>query len=159
MPVFRVERKETRKPVPGFGGRYEVSDLGKVYSRRGELVLIKGRYVNLSYKAQMTRVDVAYLVAGAFLSNLKAFRWVRHIDGDVTNNRVENLEWTDQRPRGKCWEGARRAVMQYDLDGNCLAKYESITDAERETGVARSLIRNCASGRTKRAKKWIFRYA
>lgn len=159
MPVFRVERKENRKPVPGFGGRYEVSDLGKVYSRKRELALIKGRYVNLSYKAQMTRVDVAYLVARAFLSNLGACRWVSHIDGDMTNNRVENLEWTDKRPRGKCWDGAKRAVMQYDLDGNCLAKYESITDAERETGVARSLIRNCASGRTKRAKKWIFRYA
>lgn len=159
MPVFRVERKEKRKPVPGFGGRYEVSDLGMVYSRGSELSLINGRYVNLSSEGVVTRVDVAYLVARAFVSNLKACQWVRHKDGNMTNNRAENLEWCDERPRGNHGGWNRRPVVQYDLEGNCLGRFESVKDAEERTGVARSLIRNCAEGRARRAKKWIFRYA
>lgn len=158
MPVFKIDKKENVREVPGYGGRYKVSDQGKVYSRRGELVLIDGRYVNLSYRAVATRVDVAYLVARAFLSNLGGCRWVSHKDGDTRNNRADNLEWTEKRPHGAGSAGAKRAVLVYDLEGNCLAKYDSIRQAEEETGVARSLIRNCASGRSRRAKNYIFRY-
>lgn len=161
MPVFRVDRKERRKEIPGYGGRYVVSDLGKVYSNGCELSLIRGRYVNLSRSGEITRADVGYLVARAFLSNLRGCEWIRHKDGNWNNNRVENLEWTHRRPGrndGRALVNAR-PIVQYDLEGNCVGRYESVRKASEKTGVARSLIRNCAEGKARRAKKWVFRYA
>lgn len=160
MPVFRTERSEHRKVIAGYGGRYEVGDLGRVYSDGCELNLIDGRFVNLSWKGEVKRVNVAYLVARAFLSNLRGCEWVKHKDGDVRNNRVENLEWTEVKPGkgGGHSADCARAVAQYDLEGNCVARYESLREASEKSGVARSLIRNCAEGRSRRAKNWVFRY-
>lgn len=138
-----------------------VGDLGRVYSDGCELSLIGGRFVNLCWKREMKRVDVAYLVARAFLGNVRGCEWVRHKDGDLRNNRVENLEWVEVRPemRGGGRKAERRQVVQYTLDGTgIVGMYDSIKEASEETGVARSLIRNCAEGRAKRAKQWIFRY-
>lgn len=159
MSVFRVERPERRKVIPGYGGRYEVSDLGVVYSGESALSLIGGRYVNLSWRGEVHRVDVAYLVARAFLSNLEARPYVAHLDGDLRNNRVENLAWTEERGwcRGRRMQRVR-GVLQYDLEGNLVARYGSVLEASEATGVARSLIRNCAEGKAGRAKSWIFRY-
>lgn len=160
MAVFYVERRERRSVVPGFGGRYEVSDLGRVYSRGFELSLIGGRYVNLSWEGHAQRVDVAYLVARAFVGNLQARPYVIHKDGDLRNNRAENLEWSESRERGMV--GRRpivcKGVMAYGMDGVLIGKWKSLSEASEATGVARSLIRNCAEGRSKKAKGLVFRY-
>ena len=161
MPVFRIERAEKRKVVPGFRGRYAVSDLGKVYSGDMEMSLIGGRYVNLCMDGGVERRDVAYLVARAFLPNLEGRPFVIHRDGDRRNNRVENLEWSEKKEERKARGSAvdaRRVVLQYDRDGVLVQKYRSIWEASEKTGVARSLIRNCAEGKARRAKEWIFRY-
>lgn len=160
MPVFKVDRREHRREIPGYDGRYEVSDVGRVYSRGYELSLIKGRYVSLCRFGKVTRADVGYLVARAFLSNLRGCEWVRHKDGNSRNNRVENLEWTNERPvPHPQLPASTRPIVQYDLEGNCVARYRSVREASEESGVARSLIRNCADGKARRAKKWVFRYA
>lgn len=159
MAVFRTDRKERVKAVPGYGGRYRVGDLGRVYSGGSVLSLIKGRYVNLSYGGEVKRVDVAYLVARAFLSNLEGRPYVWHKDGDVRNNRVENLEWREVRQeiRGR-WPDRRRAVMQFDRSGVCVGYYASVTEAVQETGVSRSQILRSLRGESRGAKGWTFRF-
>lgn len=161
MATFKVERPERRKAVAGYGGRYEVSDLGRVYSGGFELSVVGGRYVNLSWNGEVDRVSVAYLVARAFLRNAEMRPYVRHLNGDVSDNRVENLEWCEWKER--CGKRAGRgevskAVMAYSLEGEFVGKWDSVKKASEALGVARSLIRNCAMGRAKRAKEWIFRY-
>lgn len=158
--VFSEGNREKVKRLPGYGGRYEVGSMGHVFSRGEVMSLIGGRYVNLSEKGVATRVDVAYLVARLFVGNLRGCQYVKHKNGDLMDNRAENLEWTDEKPR---WRGGRkdkggRAVAQYTLDGTCVGRYESLGEAERKTGVARSLIRNCAGGLSKKARGFIFRY-
>lgn len=159
MDVFRAERKELRKAVDGYRGRYVVGDLGRVYSRGFELSIIGGRYVNLCKDGVAERREVAYLVARAFLPNPKGRPFVRHKDGDLRNNRVENLEWSEEKDRRMCVRRpAPKRVAQYDLGGACVGVYDSVKDASERTGVSVALIRRNANGGSRRAKKWIFRY-
>ncbi len=50
-----------------------------------------------------------------------------------------------------------RAVIQYDLDGNILNRYNSTHEAARQTGFAQSTICNYCKKRTN-GKKFIWRY-
>lgn len=159
--MFKVERPEKRKPVEGYGGRYEVGDLGRVYSGGLELSVIDGRYVYLSWKGKVERVNVSYLVARVFLGNPEMRPYVRHKDGDVRNNRVENLEWCEVKER--CGSGGRKevrqSVMVYTLEGEFVGRWDSVKKASEDLGVARNLIARCARGEARRAKEYIFRYA
>lgn len=38
------------------------------------------------------------LVAEAFVPNPNNLPYVRHKDGDIQNNKADNLEWTDVKP-------------------------------------------------------------
>jgi hypothetical protein len=45
-----------------------------------------------------------------------------------------------------CGRGGGMAVIQFDLDGNEVARYESLCEAERETGLHRDRIGDCCHG-------------
>jgi hypothetical protein len=160
MAVFRVGQDERRKAVPGYGGRYEVSDLGRVFSGGMEMSLIRGRYVNLCWRGEVRRVDVSYLVARAFVPNVEGRLYVEHLDGDLENCRADNLVWVEKcgtlvkRGRGRRVLG----VVQYTLEGDEVARFGSVKEASEMTGVSCSVIRGCAEGRTERGRRWIFRY-
>lgn len=160
--MFRVDRPEKRKAVEGYGGRYEVSDLGRVYSGEFELSAVVGRYVYLSSGGKTERMNVAYLVARAFLPNAERRPYVHHKDGNVRNNRVENLEWVEWKERCGNPAGRRdvhQAVMVYDVEtGEFVGKWESVKKASEDLGVARNLIARCARGEARRAKGYLFRY-
>lgn len=44
-------------------------------------------------------VDVARLVAEAFIPNPNGLRWIMHKNGVLSDNRVENLEWSSSQDR------------------------------------------------------------
>lgn len=161
MAVFRVAQLERRKKVAGYGGRYEVGDQGSVFSGGSELSVVDGRYVYLSWQGHVDRVSVSYLVARAFVRNAECRPYVRHKNGDVKDNRAENLEWCEVKER--CSSGGRkeqkRAVMCYDAEsGEFVGRWDSVRAASEATGVARSLITRCADGKGRRAKQYVFVY-
>lgn len=105
---------ETWKDIPGFEGRYQVSDLGRVRSldrvtpqvhhasqkimhvRRPGRVLkprVDDGYlaVNLYHDGQMIPTQVHRAVAAAFLGPRPEGLVTRHLDGVKTNNRPGNL--------------------------------------------------------------------
>lgn len=92
---------ETWKPVPGYEGRYEVSDQGRVWSVRLYKMLRPGpsNYGHLSVSLgwpQRTHM-VHILVLTAFVGPRPKGMECRHLDGDPKNNKVENLKWGTRR--------------------------------------------------------------
>ncbi|QRP48975.1 NUMOD4 motif-containing HNH endonuclease [Amycolatopsis sp. FDAARGOS 1241] len=103
---------ETWKPVPGYEGQYEVSDIGRVRSldrvdprgqrRKGQVsrpgIDSRGyRVVALSKNGVKTRFSVHRLVALAFHGSAPEGKPnACHKDGDSLNNCAENLYWGSQ---------------------------------------------------------------
>ena len=98
--------KEIFKDVKGYEGRYQVSNLGNVYSTpkdgkpnkllKQEIVKrnhTNYRRVSLSKEGKVKRFQVHRLVAIAFIPNSENKPHINHIDNDGTNNKVSNLEW------------------------------------------------------------------
>ncbi len=160
MGVFVSERRERRKVVPGYGGRYEVGDLGRVYSGGFEMARIRGRYVKLCWRGRVDLVDVGYLVARAFLPNAECRPYVVRKDGDWSNCRVENLEWSERRGGAKRGRKVEKTgvVAQYGRDGRCIGRFADASQASAVSGVSRQLIRGCCVGRTKSAGGYVWRY-
>lgn len=78
---------------------------------------------------------------------------VHHIDGDPTNNHLENLEWVTHQEniRRKPKESyfgrpSKVSVDQYDLKGNFIASYPTLAEASRATGGSPRHIRDVTLG-------------
>lgn len=90
------------RAVPGYEGLYKVSSHGDVWSeRRGRTMSLNLNrsghlYVDLWLYGKRRQVGAHQLVARAFLGESNS-PLVRHLDGDPSNNRVENLAYGDFR--------------------------------------------------------------
>ena len=150
--IFSGKRSVRKKKLLG---RYEVGDDGVVYSDGLALEAIGGVGVNLGGK----RVKVAYLVARAFVPNGECREYVRHKNGDVTDNRASNLEWCDEkeeRRRGR--KPIVRYVSAWDLDGEKVGVWRSPSDAAMGVGVPVRSIRDACNGRQKTAGGLLWRW-
>lgn len=95
---------EIWKDVDGYDGLYQVSNFGRVKSFKHKTPRIlkakahTGGYlrVELYGNGQADGRFIHRLVAQTFIPNPENKPTVNHIDGDKTNNRIENLEWATQ---------------------------------------------------------------
>lgn len=99
--------KTAVKTIKGFPD-YSVSTNGEVFSSKfGEPKQIKGsvwmgyQKVGIANGAKKKTIAVHRLVAETFLPKPRGFNVVNHIDGDKSNNKVSNLEWTNHRGNSK----------------------------------------------------------
>lgn len=111
--------KEKWKPVVGYEGLYEVSNLGRVKSLERHIVARQynrkldehilhtydnGRgyqILSLNKDGQQTNHKVHRIVAEAFIPNPNNYPVVNHKDGNKKNNNVDNLEWTTHQQNTK----------------------------------------------------------
>lgn len=123
----KVENQEIWKDIPGYEGKYQASNLGKVRKVNGRNyisgkvfrrkikgeVLKPGRFCKSGHLVLghgMNGKPVNQLVALTFLGPLPKGREVLHKNGNPTDNRVENLRYSTRRDnildvlyQGKAW--------------------------------------------------------
>ena len=101
---------EIWKEIDGYNGRYEVSTLGNIrskkYHKKKKLQILQAR-TNIDRYLKVTLYDengnpkthyVHRLVAEAFISaNTPDEKYVNHIDGNKQSNVLDNLEFTTAR--------------------------------------------------------------
>ena len=162
--------QEIFKDIKGFEGLYQVSNLGNVRSlpHLGKKInRIYGGHLlipqlNLKgYPSVVLHKDNKYvktarvhrLVAETFIPNPDNLPQVNHKDEDKTNNKVDNLEWCTNKYNEtygtkiqRIAEKTHKGVNQYDLNGNFIKHYFSLTEASKETGINKGNIGSSCRG-------------
>lgn len=166
---------EKWKPVQGYEGLYEVSDLGNVKSLvpwhgTNERLLSPGKtkghlMVILSKNKEQKHHFVHRLVYEAFNGPIPEELQVNHINEVKSDNRLCNLNLMTNKENcnwGKKNEPLWKPVIAYDKKtGNFVKRFKSLTEAEKwlEKPGAHSGISGCLNGKQKSAYGYIWEYA
>lgn len=170
--------EEEWRPVKGYEGLYEVSNMGRVRSlprtvrkRGNKTSLYKGKLLSpIAYEngkktgvsLSITLCDgkkklnavVARMVATAFIPNPSHYKYVSHIDGNPFNNQANNLVWTPD-----CSVQLGNRINAYDLHGNFIGSYKSMSEASRKLDVAIQAISNSCHNKVANPTRYIFKFA
>ena len=140
--------------------RYFVKENGQIWDSKKnrflrQFVRSKKGYlaVNL-YKDGIGKMfSVHRLVAQAFIPNPNNLTMVNHKDEKPQNNHKDNLEWCDaqynntygtrlekSRVSQTNREDCSKPVLQFDKDGNFIARYPSAKEVERQLKIRNSQI-------------------
>lgn len=174
--------KEIWKPIPNTNNKYEASNLGNIRSFYSGKPLIKKQ--NKSKKGYM-RVRMLKKTCNVHRLILKAFKpvpndeklVVNHIDGNKSNNNINNLEWCTQKynifhsnmlgkhyvftdnDREKCKEKRLNSLRKKVLCIETQEIFVSISAAARAKNTYVQSICNCCNKKIKSAGGYHWMYA
>ena len=148
---------------------YSVSDMGRIRNDK-KMTYLEGYVANNGYRMVHLRYridkmcSVHRLVMKAFcpipeMDDLQ----INHKDGNKLNNHLENLEWSTalENMRHSFKTGLQQKKLRpcyvYDLDGNYLSFFESVSDASKELNIDATNILRCLDGLQTHARQYQFR--
>lgn len=169
---------EVWKPIKGYEGRYEASNLGNIRSldrmikSKGEgkrflrgrvlkkLIVRNGyEHVALCKDGRTKRVSVHRVIASTFLKRRPEDEVVNHINGIKTDNRVSNLEWCTYK------QNIRHAIDTglIVFDGRHVVRsdgveFRSVTEAARAIKAPHANVEAQLQGKRSHVHGYTFRY-
>ena len=159
---------EKFKPVQGYAGIYEISNLGRVKSlsrvierNDGNTRVTEDRIIlpfltKCGYHQIVLCKDgvrkkhlIHRLVANAFIENPDKLPIINHKDENKLNNRVDNLEWCS------AYYNLRYGKMQaklvkinvIDSKGDIIEVVDGIRECERKYSISKYLIKQSSNGK------------
>lgn len=178
--VFSMDfENESWKEIEGYGGRYQISNCGRVWNVVTQSMmkqqLKKTGYYSINLMKPNKKIvteRVHRLVALYFCNKPDGCNVVNHLDSDKTNNKAENLEWTTVSGNTKhCYEhnetfrkqvhnnsikAANKTVLTLevkDKDGFLIGIFKGYQNAAIALGMNEKTIRNITLGKFKSNRK------
>ena len=160
---------EIWRDVEGFEGRYQVSNMGRVWIvskcqfRKTRRAYGKSVIVTLYKGSVPYNVTLAKLVAKHFLSDYKDECVVMHINNDSDDCRACNLALSTREQimsnlQPVSAQNRRKSVLQYSLSGELLAEFPSVRSAATAIGRSEISIAAAARGEQNSAYGYIWKY-
>jgi len=161
-----MEIIENWRAVPGFGGKYEVSDIGRVrsFARSDSGSILKTfddghgyRALGFNYRSRYTMHKVHRLVALAFIPNPGNKKTINHINGVKADNRVCNLEWATHYENNEhalktglaCQINGENNNAKHVIDRSTGKVYGCAKEAAQLLGVKYGTFKSWLQGRSK----------
>lgn len=144
------------------------------------------KHISICKNGKSKNINIHRIVMETFCPDKKDFKYmpyekledidlskleVNHKDENPSNNKLSNLEWCTHSyninygdRKRKVLEGIMKTkynftpVIQKDLNGNFICKYDSIKQASIATGLYRSQISRCARGIYKQSGGFIWEF-
>lgn len=167
--IAEDEEFKTVKIYDEYYDNYLISNYGRVYSLNCNRIIYhkvdKWGYTNfkLHKNGKVKYISGQRLVAFAFVSKSNPeYNTVNHIDENPKNNYYKNLEWCDcehnlNHGSTQKRRAAKRskAVIQYDLNHDFVAIYQSLPEASKNNNISITQIFNgCHDGKAHSGYYW-----
>jgi len=150
--IEKVE--EVWSDIKGYENLYQVNVFGEIKSIYNNIILKPWinscGYMNikLSVKGKRKNKQIHRLVAEAFISNDENKKEVNHIDGNKSNNNINNLEWVTRNEnifhayKIGLYDKNFRKIIQIK-DDKIINIFNSIKEASEKTGINNGCICSC----------------
>ena len=170
--IINDMESEVWKPVVGYEGLYEVSNIGRVRSinfhKSGKAKVMRPSLntwgyliVDLRKNNKRHSYAVHRLVALAFIPNPDNLPEINHKNEIKYDNTVDNLEWCTRKYNinyGTAIKRRSKPIVQFDNNGNVVGKFKSIREASRYCQIDRHSISFCVNGKQKTSKGFVWKY-
>lgn len=159
--------EEVWKDIEGYKGLYQVSNLGRVKNLNKILTPFPSGSGNnylkiyLYKNKQRKGYRIHRLVYETFYGKIPFWMEINHINEDTTDNRLENLMLCNHKENmnwGTINQRLSTPILQYDLEGNFIKEWKSVSIAAETLNFTGGGISNCLRNKTSTYKGYVWKY-